>query len=181
MEKERKSNKGLIGIIVILVVIIIALTTIIIMDKLDDNENKTSNDNTNVTENNNIKDNDNTVTDNNKENEVSENKEESIKIPNNLVGKYVNKNNKDDYFILKSDGTAQLSFITGDGNRPIATNEVAKFKILYLSEYEIIIEFYNGTIPFSPIKIGNTSNNGFIFADTQTGPGNNAFEFVYQK
>lgn len=170
MEKERKSNKGLIGLIIILVIIVIALTTIIVMDKLNNNDknNKVTDNTTNVTENN-IKDDD-TVK-----------KDESIKIPNNLVGKYVNKNDKADYFILKSDGTAEIAFATGDGNRPIATNEDAKFKILYLSEAEIIIEFYNGTIPFSPIKIGNISDNGFIFADTQTGPENNAFEFVYQK
>ena len=171
MENKTKSNKGLIGIIIILIIIIIALTAIVVMDKLNNNDknNKATDNTNNITEN------------NKKEEEVTDKKEESINIPNDLVGKYINKNEKDEYFILKADGTAELSFITGDGRNPVVTNKNAKFKILYSSDFDIIIEFYNDALPYSPVKIGRMLDDNITFADINSGPTNNEFDFVYQK
>ena len=197
IEGKNMNNKNLKIIVLVLTIIILGLTSYIIYDKVISKDNgnivdKTNNDNNIVDENNN---NDNIVDETNN-NEI-QNQDSSGKIyikrngvialeevPSDIVGKYVNKEAKDDYFILNSDGTAMVNYPTG-GNEMVTNNELT-FQLTYTNSDIVVLELYTttGNQPYSPIRIGRahssspTSPAGYTFSTTEHTPTANLGELV---
>lgn len=168
-------------IIVILIIVVLGLMGYIMYDKVlqDNNVDNSIN---------------NTPNENESNNKESLNQESKGKIyikrdgvltleevPTGIVGKYVNNEIKDDYFILDSDGTAVISFPSGDRGT-IVTNQKLTYQLTY-TKYIVYLELYTseGAEPPSPIMIGQPTQGGYSFAPTMMTPSAGAGRYVYDK
>lgn len=176
---ESKTNKKIIILLVVFIILTLLFGGYIVYDKI---VQKSNNNNPNI---------DQSLT--NETNNENTSKKIYIKrdgivnlenVPNNIIGKYVNKDSKDDYFILNSDGTAIVSFPSGDKGT-IITNDKITFQLTYYQGTfnPVILEFYteSGTSPYSPIRIGNKYEENYVFSVTESSPTANIGTFIYEK
>lgn len=161
-------NKNIIIIIIILTLLVLGLTGYIVYDKVL------------------LKENNNNVYNNNAQDTTGKiyvkrdgviNLEEA---PADIVGRYVRSSNEDDYFILKSDGTAIVGFVSDD-NGMVVTNDKMTYQLTYNGNF-IVLELYTkeGPTPISPIFVGSTHISGGGFSTVIMTPSANPGE-VYTK
>ena len=182
--ENSKNNKGVIALLIVIIVILSALCVLFATGTISFKSNDVDNNKTNqnVTDNNNVETND----DENIVNNNQDNNENNINLDNikydyndNILGKYVNKNNQEDYFILYSDGKADMSYPSGDRGTYVKKEKI-NYGITY-NESIVILNFYELTEPESPIKIGILTDSGYMFAHTTTTAANGALMFDYVK
>lgn len=171
-------KKGNIIIIVILSILVISLGGYVIYDKVLGNNNSTSSV-------------DNDVYDNIEEgNSVSTEGKILIKrngvinyetVPSDIVGKYVNKNDNNEYIQLNQDGTAEVKFETGGGSAK--TNNDMTFQLTYYSNNEFILELYvkSGPKPICTIMSGSNIWGDYKLAVLFETPGCNAGSYDFIK
>lgn len=172
-------------IIIILTLLVLGLVGYIVYDKVLLKENNSNVDNNFVNTNNN-----NTQNSNGKIYIKRDGVISLEAVPTNIVGKYVNKVDKNDYFILNSDGTAIVSFPTG-GRGYVAINDQVTFQLTYHPNSlsysdEVTVELYNksGINPFSPMRIGMKDSNGnYKFTVTEPTPTANvgSYDFIKEQ
>lgn len=155
------NNKNKNIIIIILIVIIVVLIGYIVYGKTTSNENNLSG-------------------------EVGQNTNTKINLENikydyndKIIGKYANKNDAEDYFVLYSDGKADLNYPSGDNGSYIKKEKI-NYTITY-NESIVIINFSGLSEIEGPIKVGLLTENRYVFANTTTNPSTGALMFVYER
>lgn len=163
-------------IIIVLVILVLGLTGYIVYDKvlLTQNNNENINDINNNESINNTNANGTLNQDTKGKIYIKRNGIIALEeIPADIVGKYVHSENKDDYFILNSDGTAMVNFQSGD-NGIVVTNDQLTYQLTY-NENIIVLELYTnaGPKPFNLIMMGDQHISDGGFATTRTTPSAN--------
>ena len=191
MEKENKLLKIIVALLSILIVIILVLAAYFILIKDDSGEVNNNQNNSQIGgENDNSQNN----------SQTGENSTGKIyivrdgvakleKVPDNIVGKYVNNEFDEDYFVLNSDGTAEATWYSGcssdcgDVKDYFEKNELT-FKLTYNDDNSVTLELqpldkiYEGM--FKPY-IGKKVNNVYYFEVTVPTPVANPGETKYIK
>lgn len=171
MEKQN-NNKGVIALLIVIIVILLALCVLFATGTISFNSNKVNDNDTNENINDNSDDQLNNKNNINLDNIMYDYNDK-------ILGKYVNKNNKDDYFILYSDGKADMSYPSGDRGTYVKKEKI-NYGITY-NESVVILNFYDLSETESPIKIGLLNDSSYVFAHTTTTAANGALRFDYIK
>ena len=174
MENQKNSK----GIIVVLITIIIVLSVLCILfatNTISFNSNSVNSGNNQSNANNTENNNNVTENTNTENNQQTQNNNELTE----YIGRYISISsdaNDKEYFVLNSNGTANVHFITGDGNKPY--NDITVKYSLITENGKKVLKLDTKNPYWNTLDIEKT-NNGYKLTPREVGP--SATDITFEK